>query len=161
MTCGKRKADISPDRAAKVSLVLSRRRKNAPRTTARTRRTRRASLHPNRIRRMCRMTSGLTWHRHRKNCCVTTLRPSRHGPHRKILAAGMQCWLVAMMALPFPRPSVRNFRPASAHKRRLRPQASPSGGAPHAGSASPDEPPPGGSQPACACRIPFRVCFPF
>jgi hypothetical protein len=129
---GKRKPNASPDRAAKVSPVLSRRQKNAPRTPAQTHRTRRASLRPSRIRQKCRKTNGLMWHRHRRNCCATTIRPSRHGPHwKKIPAAGIRRPVGAATARPFPRPSVRNSRAASARRRHPRSQACPSGEVPH------------------------------
>jgi hypothetical protein len=125
---------VSPlDRSATVALALSRRRKNAPRTPARKSRIRRASLLPNRTR---QKTIGLTRCRRRRNCCATTIRHSRDSRRwKKTLAAGSRRRFAAMTAPPFPLPSARSSRAASAQKRYLQPQASPSGEGPHAWSA--------------------------
>jgi len=128
---GQAKAECLTGSCAKVSSVLSRRRKNAPQRPGQNRRSRRVPSLSTQVR-----SKTANWWCRRRNCSATTIRPSRRGPHWKnIPATGIRRPVVATTALPFRRPSVRNSRAASAHRRHPRSQACPSGEVPHAWSA--------------------------
>jgi hypothetical protein len=103
--------------AVLCDVVISR-RKNAPKRPARSRRIRRASFRSRRKRSMVRTN--------RRNCCVTTIRPNRHGRRWKTNATCRRRPPPATRALPIRGYSVRSFHGASAQRRSRRPPACPS-----------------------------------